>query len=231
MKRIFPLFIVLVTLLSCSPGSDMLETGDPQLDPTELPQLDYTFKGVWTVDDMKGDTIKVRARTSPERCLVGFGYDFPYSTIVARLFPDVKVDWIIDYSYIVTNTNCYTEKFKAAFENLEALISFCGSYNIIDEKFRCIGFSDKSVYLELEPSPTNNALFLPFVVTKDDGTLMGIVLTIAPTKSTALLDKSGESLSCVYTVTQIETIIDGQKESRTLNPTMQLKFTSIERVK
>ena len=81
MKRIFPLFIVLVTLLSCSPGSDMLETGDPHLDPSDLscspgsdmletgdphldhsdqPSLDYTFKGVWMVDNVKGNETYIR---------------------------------------------------------------------------------------------------------------------------------------------------------------------------
>ena len=233
MKRIFPLFIVLVTLLSCSPGSDMLETGDPQLDPSDVPNmaiptLDYEFKGVWTVDGLMGDTTVVRVRTSPERCLVSTGYDFPYKTIFAKVYPYVKVNRINDFRLLATN---FITSTKDEIEAISQLVNYCGWDNVIDDAYRCIGFSDKSVYLELEPSPTNNALFLPFVVTKDDGTLMGIVLTIAPTKSTALLDKSGESLSCVYTVTQIATIIDGQKESRTLNPTMQLKFTSIERVK
>jgi hypothetical protein len=81
------------------------------------------------------------------------------------------------------------------------------------------------------PSETYSTIYLPFVVTKDDGTLMAVVLTIAPTESTALLDRSGASFTNILTVTQIETIIDGQKEIQTLNPTMQLKFTSIERVK
>ena len=60
MKRIFPLFIVLVTLLSCSPGSDMLETGDPHLNPSDQPSLDYTFKGVWMVDNVKGNETYIR---------------------------------------------------------------------------------------------------------------------------------------------------------------------------
>ena len=91
MKRIFPLFIVLVTLLSCSPGSDMLETGDPHLDPSDQPSLDYTFKGVWMVDNVKGNETYIRT-------VLGFkgeNYvacaDYPYAAIMEKFLPDVKV--------------------------------------------------------------------------------------------------------------------------------------------
>ena len=61
MKRILPFFIVLATLMSCSISEDELDFGNPQLEPSNQPALDYSFKGVWTVDDIKG--IETYART------------------------------------------------------------------------------------------------------------------------------------------------------------------------
>jgi hypothetical protein len=229
MKRLFPLTIIIAVLLSaCSPGDDVLNTGDPQLDPSDQPSLDYTFKGVWTVDDIKGDEAYSRA-------LIGFkGQNliscgtYPYATIMEELFPEVKVAKI-----------CNTSSESATPSPEEALweqtVMSHGTdlclMPTLGVPYRCIGVSDQSIYLEMMPSITYGILYLPFVVTKDDGTLMTVVLTIAPTESTALLDKSGVSLSNRLTVTQVETIIDGQSETKRLNPTMQLRFTSIERVK
>ena len=229
MKRIFPLFIVLVTLLSCSPGSDMLETGDPQLDPSDVPNmaiptLDYEFKGVWTVDGLMGDTTVVRVRTSPERCLVSTGYDFPYKTIFAKVYPYVKVNRINDFRLLATNLITAT---KDEIEAISQLVNYCGWENVIDDAYRCIGISDKCIYMELKPSPQNNALFLPFVVTTDDGSLMPVLLTIAPTESTAVLDRNGTSFSCVFTIAFVRLFMEGA----TWNTVKQLKFTSIERVK
>jgi hypothetical protein len=78
---------------------------------------------------------------------------------------------------------------------------------------------------------TYGAMYIPFVVTKDDGTIIAVVLTVAATESIALLERNGASFSSILTITQIETIIDGQTESKTLSPAMQLKFTSTERIK
>ena len=229
MKRLFPLTIIIAVLLSaCSPGGDVLNTGDPQLDPSDQPSLDYTFRGVWTVDDIKGDE-------AYSRTVIGFkGKDlissgtYPYATIMEELFPEVKVAKI-----------CNTSSESATPSPEEALweqtVMSHGTdlclMPTLGVPYRCIGVSDQSIYLEMMPSITYGILYLPFVVTKDDGTLMTVVLTIAPTESTALLDKSGASLSNRLTVTQVETIIDGQSETKRLTPTMQLRFTSIERVK
>jgi hypothetical protein len=229
MKRLFPLTIIIAVLLSaCSPGDDVLNTGDPQLDPSDQPSLDYTFKGVWMVDDIKDAEAYSRA-------IIGFKGEnlissgtYPYATIMEELFPEVKVAKI-----------CNTSSESATPSPEEALweqtVMSHGTdlclMPTLGVPYRCIGVSDQSIYLEMMPSITYGILYLPFVVTKDDGTLMTVVLTIAPTQSTALLDKSGASLSNRLTVTQVETIIDGQSETKRLNPTMQLRFTSIERVK
>lgn len=206
----------------------MLETGDPHLDPSDQPSLDYTFRGVWTVDDIKGDEAYSRA-------IIGFkGKDlissgtYPYATIMEELFPEVKVAKICNTSSESATPSPEEALWEQTVMSLGTDLCLMPTLGV---PYRCIGVSDQSIYLEMMPSITYGILYLPFVVTKDDGTLMTVVLTIAPTESTALLDKSGASLSNRLTVTQVETIIDGQSETKRLNPTMQLRFTSIERVK
>ena len=228
MKQIFPLFIVLVTLLSCSPGGDVLNTGDPQLDPSDQPSLDYTFKGVWMVDNVKGNETYIRT-------VLGFkgeNYvacaDYPYAAIMEKFLPEVKV---VKLSAEAPYGNTPTPEEELWMQTLIDYRNGSCLESTLAVPYRIIGISDLSFYLEMMPSETYSTIYLPFIVTKDDGTLMAVVLTIAPTESTALLDRSGASFTNILTVTQIETIIDGQKESRTLNPSMQLKFTSIERVK
>lgn len=228
MKRILPFFIVLATLMSCSISEDKLDIGNPQLEPSNQPTLDYTFKGVWTVDGIKGN--ETYARTVID--FKGSNYvacaTFPFAAIMEKLLPEVKVAKISDSAPVGSTPTAEEELW------IQTLIDH-GSNRCLESNlavsYRCIGMSEQSIYLEMMPDVTYGTLCLPFVVTKDDGTLMAVVLTIAPTESTALLDWTGASFTNILTVTQIETIIDGQKESKTLNPTMQLKFTSIEKVK
>lgn len=228
MKRLFPLTIIIATLLSaCSLGGDMIES-DPHAVPTDQPALDYTFRGVWTVDDNKGDEAYSRAVVDFKgQNLISCG-TYPYATIMEALFPEVKVAKICAVSSESTTPSPEEALWEQTVTNHGTDLCLKPTLGV---PYRCIGVSDQSIYLEMMPSVTYGILYLPFVVTKDDGTLMAAVLTIAPTESTALLDKSGVSLSNRLTVTQIETIIDGQSETKRLNPTMQLKFTSIERVK
>lgn len=228
MKRILPFFIVLATLMSCSISEDKLDIGNPQLEPSNQPTLDYTFKGVWTVDGIKGN--ETYARTLID--FKGSNYvacdEYPYAAIMEKFLPEVKVAKLSAEAPYGTTPTPEEELW------MQTLIDYRNGScleSTLAVPYRIIGISDLSFYLEMMPSETYGTIYLPFIVTKDDGTLMAVVLTIAPTESTALLDRSGASFTNILTVTQIETIIDGQKESKTLNPTMQLKFTSIERVK
>lgn len=228
MKRLFPLLIVLATLLSCSPGGDELNAGNPYIEPSDQPSLDYTFRGVWMVDNVKGNETYIRT-------VLGFKgedyiacKDYPYAAIMEKFLPEIKVAKLsaeAPYGNTPTPEEELWMQTLIDYRNGSCLESF------LAVPYRCIGISDQSVYLEMVPSVTYGTIYLPFIVTKDDGTLMAVVLTIAPTESTALLDRSGASFTNILTVTQIETIIDGQKETKPLSPTMQLKFTSIERVK
>lgn len=228
MKRILPFFIVLATLMSCSISEDELDFGNPQLEPSNQPALDYSFKGVWTVDDIKG--IETYARTLID--FKGSNYvsyeTFPFTAIMEKLLPEVKVSQISN-SAPSSSTPTPEEELW-----IQTLMNH-GSERCLDSNlavpYRCIGISELSIYLEMMPNVTYGTLYLPFIVTKDDGKLMAVVLTIAPTESTALLDRTGASFSSRLTVTQIETVINGQSETRTLNPIIQLNFTSIERVK
>nr|AGH14089.1 hypothetical protein [Prevotella sp. Sc00044] len=228
MKRLFPLLIVLATLLSCNPGSDELNAGNQQLNPTEVPTLDYSFKGVWTVDNVKGDETYTRVATN----YMGNNYvaceAYPFAAIMDKFLPEVKVAKFTANAPYGSTPSAEEELWMQTMMNHDSnrcLESF------LAVPYRCIGYSEQSIYLEMMPSVTYGTIYLPFVVTKEDGTLMAVVLTIAPTESTALLDRNGTSFTNILTVTQIETIIDGQSEVKTLSPMMQLKFTSIERVK
>lgn len=227
MKRILPFFIALVTLLSCSDGTDELISNDPSVEPGNQPALDYTFRGVWTVDDIKGN--ETYARTLID--FKGSNYiacaTFPFAAIMEKLLPEVKVAKISDSAPSSVTPTPEEELW------IQTLMDH-GSDRCLEANlgvpYRCIGLSEQSIYLEMMPNVTYGTLYLPFIVTKDDGKLMAVVLTIAPTQSTALLDKAGASFSSRLAVTQIETVTDGQSETRTLLPTAELYFTSIERV-
>ena len=227
MKRILPFFIVLATLMSCSISEDKLDIGNPQLEPGNQPALDYTFRGVWTVDDIKGN--ETYARTLID--FKGSNYvacaTFPFAAIMEKLLPEVKVAKISDSAPSSVTPTPEEELW------IQTLMDH-GSDRCLEANlgvpYRCIGLSEQSIYLEMMPNVTYGTLYLPFIVTKDDGKLMAVVLTIAPTQSTALLDKAGASFSSRLAVTQIETVTDGQSETRTLLPTAELYFTSIERV-
>lgn len=227
MKRILPFLIVLVTLLSCSDGTDELISNDPGVEPGNQPALDYTFRGVWTVDDIKGN--ETYARTLID--FKGSNYvacaTFPFAAIMEKLLPEVKVVKISDSAPSSVTPTPEEELW------IQTLMDH-GSDRCLEANlgvpYRCIGLSEQSIYLEMMPNVTYGTLYLPFIVTKDDGKLMAVVLTIAPTQSTALLDKAGASFSSRLAVTQIETVTDGQSETRTLLPTAELYFTSIERV-
>ena len=227
MKQILPFFIALVTLLSCSDGADELISNDPGVEPGNQPALDYTFRGVWTVDDIKGN--ETYARTLID--FKGSNYvacaTFPFAAIMEKLLPEVKVAKISDSAPSSVTPTPEEELW------IQTLMDH-GSDRCLEANlgvpYRCIGLSEQSIYLEMMPNVTYGTLYLPFIVTKDDGKLMAVVLTIAPTQSTALLDKAGASFSSRLAVTQIETVTDGQSETRTLLPTAELYFTSIERV-
>ena len=230
MKRLFPLTIIIATLLSaCSPG-DVGEMSDtPEDTPSiDIPEQNCNFMGVWTVDGVKADTLEVEAFTKPSDCYVAF-YGFPYNAIINQALPNVKVAKI-------TTTLPIGITFSADEQLLlETIVDHGNGYNCIEAyksiPYRCIGISDNTVYLEMKIGTTYSAMYLPFVVTKDDGTMTAIVLTISPTESTALLERNGNWFSSNLTVTQIETITNGQTTSKALSPAMQLKFTSTERVK
>lgn len=229
MKRIFPLTIIIAALLSaCSPGGDWLNYEDPKIEYSDLPSLDYTFKGVWTVDDIKGDETYSRILIDfKSENLISCG-TFPYATIMEALFPEVKVAKICDNSAESGTPSPEEDLWEQTVMSHGTNLCLMSSLGI---PYRCIGISEQSIYLEMKPDMTYGILYLPFVITKDNGTLMAVMLTVAPTESTALLDRDGASFSNRLTVTQVETIIDGQSEIKRLNPTMQLRFTSIEKVK
>ena len=229
MKRLFALTIIIAALLSaCSPIGEDLMPGAPEETPAiSTPTLNCNFKGIWTVNGIMADTLEVEAFTKPSECYLAF-YGFPYKTIAGQALPDVKVAKI--------TTSLPLGVILSAEERLllETIVNHDGNNCIEAYKsipYRCIGISDNTIYLEMKIGTTYGAMYIPFVVTKDDGTIIAVVLTVAATESIALLERNGASFSSILTMTQIETIIDGQTESKTLSPAMQLKFTSTERIK
>ena len=230
MKRLFPFSIIIAVLLSaCSPDNEGYMTSNPEDNPTiSIPTLDCKFKGVWTVDGVKADTLEVEVTTNQNDCCMGF-YGFPYKAIVNQVLPNIKVAKITTELPLGVSLSADEQLL------LETIVNHGNGNNCIESykatSYRCIGISDNTIYLEMKIGTTYSAMYLPFVVTKDDGNMIAIVLSVVPTESTALLEISGASFSSILTVTQIETITNGQTETKALSPAMQLKFTSIERVK
>lgn len=90
--------------------------------------------------------------------------------------------------------------------------------------------SEKSLYLEF----TQTELYLPFVVTTDEGQLIPVTAVIQPSMSKSVLNVDGSLFTCTLTVTKVEyTEISEYDEvvwEAKLEPEIRLKYTSIKQI-
>ena len=195
--------------------------------------MDCCFRGVWTVDDVKADTsdIKVITGYPSNRTWNTVEYQgFPYKTIASIIVPDVNIAEITSFSDAGPMSPDKIQLFQMILNGHGGNIN-----SIMTEKYssvyRCVGMSEGNLYLELMlPKTGVYGLYLPFIVTTNQGELFAVVATVDYSKSTAILNVFGNSFTNILTVSQIEIIKVGKTETKTLSPEMKLKFTSIQRI-
>lgn len=248
LKRIMPLVLLALTALVMGCGKEEGGEGESQYgeknnglfpkdtsllhrigfdNPPTIPQLNCSFRGVWSVDDVSTDTLDVQVSTSYSENYVAF-YGFPYKTMIKEVAPQVKVTKITNDiptgATLHDEDSLYFQTYKKCGNNQDCLEAFFG-YD-----YRCIGVSANGIYLELPPGQNHTIRYLFFVVTTDQGNYFPIIASVVPSQTTAILDTKGETFSCVLTISQIESQENGEKVIKKYSPGLRLKYTSIKRI-
>ena len=234
---------LLIVMLAgaCSTGEDeemlveqSINIPDTDNASTSVPKLMYRFRGIWTVDEVSADTTDVSVATAQPRIAYPLGsfvafYGFPIKAMMKRMLPKVKVAKItydISYGRILPDDEALYSKMLDKYEKAhkECLRIVHG------QAIRCVGMSEKSLYLEF----TQTELYLPFVVTTDEGQLIPVTAVIQPSMSKSVLNVDGSLFTCMLTVTQVEyTEISEYDEvvwEAKLEPEIRLKYTSIKQI-
>ena len=229
---------LLIVMLAgaCSTGEDeemlveqSINIPDTDNASTSVPKLMYRFRGIWTVDEVSADTTTVRVATAQPRSFVEF-YGFPIKEMMKRMLPKIKVVKITDYEmdglgWLPDDEVLYSNMLS----KYEDALTQCLQSGI-SQTIRCVGMSEKSLYLEF----TQTELYLPFVVTTDEGQLIPVTAVIQPSMSKSVLNVDGSLFTCTLTVTKVEyTEISEYDEvvwEAKLEPEMRLKYTSIKQI-
>lgn len=205
------LFIVLATVVSaCSKEEDDYEASvDVSPVVNNVPSMNCSFLGVWTVNDIVADTVRVDVCLGQNEDIesgnnIGF-YGFPYQAIVDQLYPGKKI---------------------------ESVTSEIASWLPL----RYVGHSDKAFYFEFQPIKiTVDSRCISYYVKLDDGKIVGISLWFVANKFKAIIDTNGESFSCWFPIDNIlyyeeSEGCDPPLMEKKPDPEMKLKYTSIKRI-
>lgn len=229
---------LLIVMLAgaCSTGEDekmlveqSINIPDTDNASTSVPKLMYRFRGIWTVDEVSADTTRVRVATAQPWSSVEF-YGFPIKEMMKRMLPKVKVAKITDYEmdelgWLPDDEVLYSNMLS----KYEDALTQCLQSGV-GQTIRCVGLSEKSLYLEF----TQTELYLPFVVTTDEGQLIPVTAVIQPSLSKSVLNVDGSLFTCMLTVTKVEyTEISEYDEvvwEAKLEPEIRLKYTSIKQI-
>lgn len=229
---------LLIVMLAgaCSTGEDeemlveqSINIPDTDNASTSVPKLMYRFRGIWTVDEVSADTTDVRVATAQPRSSVEF-HGFPIKEMMKRMLPKVKVAKITDYEmdglgWLPDDEVLYSNMLS----KYEDALTQCLQSGV-GQTIRCVGMSEKSLYLEF----TQTELYLPFVVTTDEGQLIPVTAVIQPSMSKSVLNVDGSLFTCTLTVTKVEyTEISEYDEvvwEAKLEPEIRLKYTSIKQI-
>ena len=229
---------LLIVMLAgaCSTGEDEemlveqpINIPDTDNASTSVPKLMYRFRGIWTVDEVSADTTRVLVATAQPWSSVEF-YGFPIKEMMKRMLPKVKVAKITDYEmdelgWLPDDEVLYSNMLS----KYEDALTQCLQSGV-GQTIRCVGLSEKSLYLEF----TQTELYLPFVVTTDEGQLIPVTAVIQPSMSKSVLNVDGSLFTCTLMVTKVEyTEISEYDEvvwEAKLEPEMRLKYTSIKQI-
>ena len=210
--------------------------------------LERSFRGVWTVDDVKADTTDVWIEIDnnrPNKYYKNYvAYSgFPYKAIISNIYPNIKISQILHWMNMLLDNG---DGVKLLFDSMIQTISVRagnsrteGGNNPIASvmintrlnPYRNVGVSGSTLYFELRPPfETVPVVFLPFIVITDQGDTIGVIATVSYSNSTAILDVIGDTFSSTITLSQVEIIKDGETQLKTLSPEMRLKYTSFQTI-
>lgn len=205
------LFIVLAAVVSaCSREEDDYEASvDVSHVVNNVPSMNCSFLGVWTVDEIVADTVGVDVCIGRDKNYeygndVGFR-GFPYQAIINLLYPGKKVESV-------------TDKIPSGLP------------------LRFVGVSNKALYFEFLPIETQSLdpRVLHFEVKLDNGKIVSVSLHFVPNKSKAIIDTNGETFSCAIPIDLItyyeQEGMDAVIMEKKPDPEMKLRFTSIQRI-
>ena len=209
MIKIGNIILSLLTALmvvACSPGGGDIPSPGPYDDnskPMDNIPLNSFYEGVWMVNGIATETatINVTVGNNDNLGLIST-FDFPFQAITDLILPGATVSSIP---------------------------------NSIAIPMRYVGYSDNAYYLEFTPmyyssmDPQN----IFYKVILEDGKEIGLTLHMVTEKSSVILNSEGGTFSCIIPVDKI-LCSEGAGvifKEIPLNPEMQLRYTSINRVK
>ena len=209
MIKIGNIILSLLTALmvvACSPGGGDIPSPGPYDDnskPMDNIPLNSFYEGVWMVNGIATETatVNVTVGNNDNLGLIST-FDFPFQAITDLILPGATVSSIP---------------------------------NSIAIPMRYVGYSDNAFYLEFTPmyyssmDPQN----IFYKVILEDGKEIGLTLHMVTEKSSVILNSEGGTFSCIIPVDKI-LCSEGAGvifKEIPLNPEMQLRYTSINRVK
>jgi hypothetical protein len=204
-KIIFGLLIILV-VVACSPGGGDIPSPGPYDDnskPMDNIPLNSFYEGVWMVNGIATETatVNVTVGNNDNLGLIST-FDFPFQAITDLILPGATISTIP---------------------------------NSVSIPMRYVGYSDNAYYLEFTPmyyssmDPQN----IYYQVILEDGKEIGLTIHLVTEKSSAILDSGSGTFSCIIPVDKI-LCSEGAGvifKEIPFNPEMQLRYTSINRVK
>ena len=195
--------------VACSTGGEEYKESyaDPMSSGSAVSQ-GYTYEGIWLVNDVKAEAADVSIN-----------------------FDDTEVQG----DALPSTATFFGFPFQAITDLVMPGATVCSIPNSIAIPMRYVGYSDNAYYLEFTPmyyssmDPQN----IYYQVTLEDGREIGLTLHMVTEKSSVILNRGGETFSCIIPVDRI-LCSEGAGviyKEIPLNPEMQLRYTSINRVK
>ena len=204
-KFIFSLLTALM-VVACSPGGGDIPSPGPYDDnskPMDNIPLNSFYEGVWMVNGIATETatVNVTVGNNDNLGLIST-FDFPFQTITDLILPGATVSSIP---------------------------------NSIAIPMRYIGYTDNAFYLEFTPMyySSMDPQYIYYQVTLEDGREIGLTLHMVTEKSSVILNSEGGTFSCIIPVDRI-LCSEGAGviyKEIPFDPEMQLRYTSINRVK
>ncbi len=245
-KLIWGLLVITLAVTSCSKGNDdVIESGmrydmpKPSYTAKEIPSLMCSFRGTWMVDEVSADTTDVRVATAQSTTTFQYSnfvefYGFPFKEMMKRMLPEVKVAKITcgtsDGMPMSDDAESIYSILLAKHENAHKQCLLIG----VGQALNCVGISEKTLYLEFALSSFNSELYLPFVVTTDEGKQISVTAFVQLSLSKAVLATDGSSFTCTLTVPYVEYTESSEPDAITkelrLESEMKLKYISIKRI-